>query len=75
MDTVAKTPTEITRLILAEAVRQIGPWPSNLDVFVFRTDDGWECLVTPTCDPREATYREEVLEIGRSLEQSIRLKA
>jgi hypothetical protein len=75
MGTVAKTPNEIARLIVVEAVRQIGPWPDNLDVFIFRTDHGWECLVTPTGDPCEAAYREEILEIGRTLEQSITLKA
>lgn len=68
------TPTEIIRMISAEATRLIGPWPSNLDIFVFRVDDSWECLITPTNNPTEAKFRDVALQIGLSLERIFKLR-
>lgn len=75
MDELVRSPGEITRLVLAEATRQIGPWPTNLDIFVYRTGESWKCLVTPTNNPDELTYRRAVLKLGRKLEKTIKLKA
>ncbi|CAN5479331.1 hypothetical protein BH10PLA2_BH10PLA2_36470 [soil metagenome] len=75
MNATFKTPGELTQLILAKSVQKFGPWPSNLDVFVYRTDSGWEYVITPTNDPAELSYCRKVLRLGRKLEKMVRLKA
>jgi hypothetical protein len=68
------TSNEIIQTIASEVVRQLGPWPSDLDIFVFRIACGWECLITQTDDPIASRYRAAALRIGKDLEVIITLK-
>ena len=74
MEKAEMTSGEIIRTISNEAVRQIGPWPTTLDIFVFRIEGGWECLITPTDDPAEERFRNAALKIGITLSQFVKLK-
>jgi len=68
------TSNEIIQTIEAEAIRQLGPWPVCLDIFIFRLEQGWECLISHTDDPVTSRYRLAALEIGKAQEDVIILK-
>ncbi|WP_441279250.1 hypothetical protein AB7783_26630 [Tardiphaga sp. 172_B4_N1_3] len=68
------TSNEIIQTIASEVVCRFGPWPTDLDIFVFRIACGWECLITQTDDPVASGYRAAALKIGKALEVVITLK-
>ncbi|WP_398464525.1 hypothetical protein [Tardiphaga sp.] len=68
------TSSEIIQVIESEAIRQLGPWPQGLDIFIYRLEYGWECLITYTDDPVASKYRAAALRIGQAQENIIALR-
>jgi hypothetical protein len=64
----AKLPSEIARLITEQAVASLGPWPPDLELFVFVSKAGWSCGLSPATQVSEIEYREGVLEIAREIQ-------
>ncbi len=68
------TSSEIIQRIESEAIRKLGPWPSCLDIFVFRLEQGWECLISHTDDPATEKYRAAALKIGQAQQDIVILR-
>jgi hypothetical protein len=67
------TATEIARMIKERAVVELGPWPIDLQLFIFGTSSGWTCGLSPATQAGDAQYRGGVLVIARELQLTISL--
>jgi hypothetical protein len=65
-----KTAREIVRMIKAQAYLSLGPWPIDLQIFIFGTTSGWRCGLSPAALASETEYREAVLQIAKELQSS-----
>ena len=63
-----KLPSEIARLITEQAVVSLGPWPRDLELFIFVSTTGWSCGLSPATQVSEVEYREGVLKIAREMQ-------
>ena len=63
----AKLPSEIARLITEQAVVSLGPWPRDLELFIFVSTTGWSCGLSPATQTSEVEYREGVMKIAREM--------
>jgi hypothetical protein len=63
----AKLPAEIAHLIQEQAVASLGPWPRDLELFIFVSKVGWSCGLSPATQVSEIEYREGVLKIVREM--------
>jgi hypothetical protein len=68
-----KTAREIADAIKEQAVASLGPWPRDLDLFIFGAKAGWSCGLSPTTQTSEIEYREGVLQIARELQKQFQL--
>lgn len=59
--------------IKEQAAMSIGPWPRDLDLFIFGTKSGWSCGLSPATQTSDVEYREGVLQIARELQKKIQL--
>ena len=64
----AKLPAEIARLIKEQAVVSLGPWPRDLELFIFVSTVGWCCGLSPATQASEVEYREGMLKIAREMQ-------
>jgi hypothetical protein len=64
----AKFPAEIGRLIREQAEVSLGPWPRDLQLFIFVSTTGWSCGLSPAPQVSEVEYREGVLKIAREMQ-------
>jgi hypothetical protein len=74
MDEAEKTATEIAKAIRERAKIEMGPWPRDLELFVFVINDGWSFGLSPAANGFEAQYRKAVLQIATELRDSVKLK-
>jgi hypothetical protein len=63
-----KLPAEIARLIQEQAVVSLGPWPADLQLFIFVSNAGWSCGLSPATQVSEIEYREGVMKIAREMQ-------
>jgi hypothetical protein len=49
-------------------VVSLGPWPPDLQLFIFVSNAGWSCGLSPTTQVSEVEYREGVLKIAREMQ-------
>jgi hypothetical protein len=63
-----KLPAEIARLITEQAVVSLGPWPTDLQLFIFVSKAGWSCGLSPATQASDVEYREGVLKIAREMQ-------
>jgi hypothetical protein len=68
MTNETKLPAEIARLIQEQAVVSLGPWPRDLELFIFVSNAGWSCGLSPATQGSDLKYREGVLQIARELQ-------
>jgi hypothetical protein len=68
-----KTAREIVRMIKEQAYLSLGPWPIDLQIFIFGTTSGWRCGLSPAAHASETEYREAVLQIAKELQSSVTL--
>jgi hypothetical protein len=68
-----KTATEIVRMIKEQAYLSLGPWPIDLQIFIFGTTSGWRCGLSPATQASDSEYREAVLKIARGLQSTVSL--
>jgi hypothetical protein len=68
-----KTASEIARLIKDQANLSVGPWPRDLQLFIFGTQSGWKCGLSPATQASDSGYREAVLQIARELQSAVKL--
>jgi len=64
----AKLPAEIARLIKEQALVSLGPWPRDLELFIFVSVTGWSCGLSPATQVSDIEYREGVLKIAREMQ-------
>jgi hypothetical protein len=69
----AKFPAEIARLIKEQAVASLGPWPRDLELFIFVSKAGWSCGLSPATQGSDLEYREGVLQIAREMQKTVRV--
>jgi hypothetical protein len=50
-----------------------GPWPRDLQLFIFGTESGWKCGLSPVTQASDSKYREAVLRIVRELQSAVSL--
>jgi hypothetical protein len=68
-----KTATQIALAIKEQAAMSLGPWPRDLELFIFGTKSGWSCGLSPATQTSDIEYREGVLQIARELQKKIQL--
>jgi hypothetical protein len=68
-----KTATEIARKIKEQAYLSLGPWPVDLQIFIFGTTSGWRSGLSPATQASDSEYREAVLQIARELQSTVSL--
>jgi hypothetical protein len=68
-----KTASEIARLIKDRANYSLGPWPMDLQLFIFGTTSGWKCGLSPAMQAGDAEYRKAVLQMARELQATVTL--
>jgi hypothetical protein len=68
-----KTATEIARKIKEQAYLSLGPWPIDLQIFIFGTTSGWRSGLSPATRASDSEYRESVLQIARELQSTVSL--
>jgi hypothetical protein len=68
-----KFPAQIAQLIKEQAVFSLGPWPRDLELFIFGTTSGWRCGLSPATQTSDIGYREGVLRIAAELQKTIQL--
>jgi hypothetical protein len=68
-----KTASDIARMIKEKANLSLGPWPRDLQLFIFDTKSGWKCGLSPATQASDSEYREAVLQIARELQSTVSL--
>jgi hypothetical protein len=68
-----KTAREIADAIKEQAMLSLGPWPRDLELFIFGGQAGWTCGLSPANTISDIKYREGVLQIARELQKQIQL--
>jgi hypothetical protein len=68
-----KTAREIADAITEQAYQSLGPWPRDLELFIFGGQAGWTCGMSPATTISDQKYREGVLQIARELKKQIQL--
>jgi hypothetical protein len=68
-----KTAREIMLMIKERAYLLIGPWPIDLQIFIFGTASGWRCGLSPAAQASDTEYREAVLQIAKELQSTVTL--
>jgi hypothetical protein len=68
-----KTANQIAQAIKERAVQSLGPWPRDLELFIFCLRSGWNCGLSPATQASDIEYREAVLQIARELRETIQL--
>jgi hypothetical protein len=68
-----KTAREIVRMIKEQAYLSLGPWPIDLQIFIFGTTSGWRCGLSPATQASVTEYREAVLQIAKELQSTATL--
>jgi hypothetical protein len=66
-----KTASDIARMIKEQADLSLGPWPRDLQLFIFGTKSGWKCGLSPATQASDSEYREAVLRIVRELQSAV----
>jgi hypothetical protein len=67
------TAPQIAEAIKDQAALSLGPWPRDLQLFIFGSKAGWRCGLSPATQTSDIKYREGVLQIARELQQKIQL--
>ncbi len=70
-----KTATQIARMIREQAEVTLGPWPRDLEIFIFVVKLDWKCGLSPAQHDSEVDYREGVLRIAGELQKTVRVIA
>jgi hypothetical protein len=68
-----KTACEIADAIKEQAILSLGPWPRDLELFIFGAKAGWTCGLSPAAQISDIEYREGVLQMARDLQRKIQL--
>jgi hypothetical protein len=68
-----KTASQIALAIKEQAVLSLGPWPLDLELFIFGAKGGWKVGLSPAAQASDITYRQGVMEIARELQKTIQL--
>jgi hypothetical protein len=64
-----KTACEIADAIKEQAILSLGPWPPDLELFIFGAKAGCSCGLSPAAQTSDVEYREGVLQIARELQK------
>jgi hypothetical protein len=67
------TAGEIADMIKARATSSLGPWPRDLQLYIFGDAPGWRCGLSPAMQASDVAYREGVLGIVTELQRTIKL--
>ena len=68
-----KAANQIAQAIKERAVQFLGPWPRDLELFIFGLRSGWSCGLSPVTQTGDIEYREAVRQIARELRETIQL--
>jgi hypothetical protein len=68
-----RTAGEIADMIKARATSSLGPWPRDLQLYIFGDNPEWRCSLSPAMQESDVEYREGVLGIATELQRTIKL--
>jgi hypothetical protein len=68
-----RTASGIAGLIKARASSSLGPWPHDLQIYVFAEKPEWRCSLSPATQASNLEYRDGVLSIAKELQRTIKL--
>jgi hypothetical protein len=68
-----KTTAQIAQMIREQAELSLGPWPRDLELFIFARKSEWKCGFSPATQSSDIEYREGVLRIARRLQETVRV--
>ena len=68
-----RTASEIASLIKARATSSLGPWPRDLQIYIFSETPGWRCGLSPATQESDAEYRDGILGIAKQLQRTVKL--
>ena len=68
-----RTASEIAGLIKARASSSLGPWPHDLQIYIFAEKPEWRWSLSPATQASDVEYREGVLLIAKELQSTIKL--
>jgi hypothetical protein len=68
-----RTAGEITDMIKTRATSSLGPWPRDLQLYIFGETLAWRCGLSPAMQESDVEYREGVLGIATELQRTIKL--
>jgi hypothetical protein len=73
MTNESRTASEIADMIKARATSSLGPWPRDLQLFIFGDRPDWRCGLSPAMQESDVEYREGVLGIAKELQRTVKL--
>jgi hypothetical protein len=68
-----RTANELRALIRQRSAK-LGPWPAGMTMFVYRSNDSWEVMISPGKDPPEENYRVRALWIAVQMQGEFDLR-
>jgi hypothetical protein len=70
MSEAERKPAEIAALVRSHAELSLGPWPRDLQLFIFVLKSEWKCGLSPATQESDAEYRDGVLRIAKELQKT-----
>jgi hypothetical protein len=68
-----RTADELRALIKQRSI-QLGPWPVGMTMFIYRTNDSWEVMISPGKTPDEADFRVKALWVAVQMQTEFDLR-
>jgi len=65
---------EELRALIKQRSTQFGPWPAGMTMFVYRSNDGWEVMISPGKTPQEEDYRVSALWVAVQMQAEFDLR-
>jgi hypothetical protein len=68
-----RTADELRALIKQRSI-QFGPWPAGMTMFIYRTNDSWQVMISPGKTPNEADFRVQALWVAVQMQTEFDLR-
>jgi hypothetical protein len=68
-----RTADELRALIKQRSI-QSGPWPAGMTMFIYRTNDSWEIMISPGKTKREEDFRVKALWVAVQMQTEFDLR-
>jgi hypothetical protein len=69
-----KRTTDELRALIKQRSIQFGPWPVGMTMFIYRTNDSWEVMISTGKTPNEADFRIQALWVAVQMQTEFDLR-